>query len=685
MEKNSNIIDLRRFWRAVKRLKWLYLAAIIVCGGAATWYVTRSLKKFPIKGEILIGEESMDSATGAAALAGAGKSAAGGMGQLMKTFSVGGFGGAAVDNEALILGSHDVLLRTVKNLNLNRTYIGKDEDGKKKLLYRNSPVTVDAPAEFFDTLHTSFDVKIKLLPGGKADIKVQKGLLRHTLAEISDVKLPTAVKTPYGTLQIMRTDTFDSSPYRNVSVRVAGNELATMSLSKQLDIDLATKLSDVLEVTIEYADVQLGKDIVDGVMGEYNAKRLERTHETALNTIKYYDERIAETLKQLEQAEQKVADYQRQNSVIAPEPELKLLSEMTQEQRLQVLEAQNKLDYYTKVTSTLRNNLNGDILIPQIEALGDSNVVKYNELVLERRDLSRSATDNNPLIIKLNERIATMRNLILDNAEKFAAKARNDIAFQNSIVGSALSRMKSYPGLELDLSVLARDQTFQRALYQFLVQARENAVLKYYTETDAGFVFQPAYECEAKFPIRKLVLVIAATVFGIVCVTCLALILLWCSRRVKAPMDVAFIGIDGNTLEYTDGNAEVMARLRTKLTADAERRVIYCADLTDGKDITGRLEQSFATAWNVARLTESTTDRLLSAEFAGRVDKAVAENDYVIVDIPACAETFMLENVIDKPEAELFVAIPAGMKRMDLKQTLKGQTASKVFAVIVNA
>ena len=409
---------MRRFFRAVRQLKWVYLAVCAAFVAGAVIYVCRSLPQVPVSAQMLIGEEGLETSTGSQ-LAGKGS---GGMAQMLKTFSVGGFSAAAVDNEVLVIGSHEVLKNTVKALNLNRSYIGKSQSGKRKMLFRNSPVSVEAPAEYFDTLSISYKVRIKILDDGKADVKITKGFFGRTVADVEGVALPAMIKSPLGNFQILRTELFDSSPYRDITVNVAGNDLVATTLYSQVTIDVATKLSDVIQIDLDYPDAELGKAIVNGIMAEYNAKRLDRIHETAVNTIKYYDERIAETLRQLEQAERKVADYRQSRSLAAPEAEAGGLMALSQQQKLQALNARNELDYYNSVVSTLRSNLDGNTLIPQIESLGDTNIVAYNRLITQRKNLERSATPEHPKMILINERLATSFDIYGKGGEEKSLK-----------------------------------------------------------------------------------------------------------------------------------------------------------------------------------------------------------------------------------------------------------------------
>ena len=255
MNKTENIIDLRRFFREVKRYKWLLLAGIVVCTSFGFWMSVRSMTKYEIQGQVLIGDDNKP---------GGGAGGAGSMAQMMKTFSVGGFSASTVDNEVLIMQSHDVLLRVVRMLELNRTYVGKTKEGKREMLYRNSPIRVEAPAALFDTLTKSFNIKVVLNDDNTVDVKATKGFFKKTLAESEGITLPHLLKTPYGDFQILAAnDSASIVPCKEVNVTVSGNEGVAIDLYEKSEIDVATKLSDIINVDYECANLNLGKAIVN--------------------------------------------------------------------------------------------------------------------------------------------------------------------------------------------------------------------------------------------------------------------------------------------------------------------------------------------------------------------------------------------------------------------------------------
>lgn len=673
MQQQESKVDMRRFKRALMKFKWFNLAIIVLFTGIGIWISVRSLPKYEIQGQMLIGEIGYDQ-----------ENRSGGISQMMKTFSVGGFSASTVDNEILILDSHDVMLRTVRTLGLNRTYIGKDREGDKVMLYKDTPVKVEAPVEYFDSLKVSFNLKITLADDGKADIIASEGFFNSTIKEVKAVTLPYMLETCYGSLQIMPTDNFKTSPYRTVTVSVCGNDLAARSLHKTVKVDVATKLSDVINVDLDYANSDLGKTIVNGIMTEYNAKRLDRLHEASVASINYYDERIKETFKVLQQEEKKVSDYQRDNELMGIDSELGILVGEAVNSKSAIQTANYNIAYYETVLDILRNKLNDDVIIPQMESLNDPNIGAFNGAIQARRELRRSATDDNEALRLLNEKIEELRNLIIENSTKMVAKARADVQHQQNLAATAQGRLDEYPDYQLEFANLLRDKEYQNQLYQYLVSQRENSVLQLYSTTNIGFVFQEAYVVKQAGLLKKLLVPAIMFVLAIICCVALTIMIMLYSRKVKDPMDVAFMGIDDNAVKYC-GDSEDMRRMRTLITADPARRLLFFAPLGDTASLGQTFADSLTAIGRSVELINGLPDNnaVLTPDTADRIKTALSTNDFVMVTVPEPDDVCDVENLVDADNAALLVTLPAGkIKRKSLKQTLRGQTADKVFTII---
>lgn len=123
MSTNNNEIDLRRFNKTVKRHRRIYILSIAIIMSAAAIYCTHLSPMYRLHSTMLIEESVNDVNPGSGT----------GMNSLMRVFSIGSFGASSAENEKLMLSSYDIKLKTVRHLDLSKSYI--KYDGLKKAFY----------------------------------------------------------------------------------------------------------------------------------------------------------------------------------------------------------------------------------------------------------------------------------------------------------------------------------------------------------------------------------------------------------------------------------------------------------------------------------------------------------------------------------------------------------------------
>lgn len=672
MAKSENVLDLRRFWRAVKQLRWIYVASVVgfLALAVAYWFV--ALPQYKASGELLVEDREMGGG-------------AGGMDQMMKTFSIGGFGGAAVDNEMLIMNSHDVAMRVVKNLQLNRTYTAR-LDGDKQVLWGNSPIAVEAAPGYFDTMQVALKVKVDILDSGKVDVKVTKGLLGRTVGEADNVELPTTVKTEYGDITVLKTADFDNTPYKTVKVSVTSYEIACKLLTKTLFIDVASKLGDAILVEYKAPNRQMGMDVVNAIMAEYNAKRLQRTHSRAAEEVEYYDGAIAKLMTELGDVEKKEADFLSKDGLLATPETASMLAGTAMNNKMADVQARQILDYYQKVLAAMKADAGGEEFVPVVEGITDANVTSYNEAVWNKRQLLRSATENNTALVQLNHRIDMLRGLMIESAEKMIAKSKNDIASLDNVTAAATSKLVDVPQKTLQYTAIVRDKTLKNQLYAFLRQSREQSMLQLYSTSTLGFVFEEAY-CDLKPDNMTKYLVFVIMLFlGIFCPSCLALWLTLRYRKVKDLMDLAPLSVEANSVEY-DGSKAQLNKLRAILVDNpSDNRVYWMSVDGAGASVAPALVESLMAIGRrvVQSAPASDNDTLLSEAWQKDADSELGGCNYLFVQIPNPERAYELVHTIDEQSARLLVFVPSGkVKRSALKAMLAGMPADKVTVCIV--
>lgn len=673
MKKADNVLDLRRLWRAVKQLRWVYVISMVGFIALAVAYWMVALPQYKASGMMLV----EDSESGA--------SMAGDMGQMMKTFSIGGFGGAAVDNEMLIVSSHDVAMKVVKNLQLNRTYTAR-LDGEKEVLWGNSPIAVEAAPGYFDTLSVAMKVTVDILDNGNADIKVTKGLLGRTVGEAENVTLPATVKTEYGNLQVLKTADYDKTPYTTVKVSVSNYEIACKQLMKAWFVDVASKLGDAILVEYDAPNRQMGMDVVNAVMSEYNAKRLARTHSRAAEEVAYYDEAIAKLMLELGDVEKKEAKFLSGEGMFANPETASMLASTAMSNKMMNIQSQQTIDYYEKVLAAIRADTKGEEFVPIVEGMSDANVTAYNDAIFNKRQLVKSATDDNIALKRLNERIDMLRGVMVETSEKMIAKSKSDIKALGNVTASATSQLVGVPQKTLEYTSLTRDKTLKNALYAFLRQSREQSMLQLYSTTSLGFVFEEAYSDLKPNNMKKYVIVLILLMLGLFFPSCLAVFMMIRHKKITDLMDVAKLGIEDQCV-VLDGSKQQTNKLRALITEHPELKMIYVAgyDCNEHAVKASLAEALTAIDKNVALLPSvPDNDTLQGTQWLTERDAALALSDYVIVSVPNPDRLTELAHTIDTGECQLLVCIGTNkVKLSSLKGWLSGMPADKVRISIV--
>lgn len=671
MKSNENAIDLRRFFRQAKKSIWVYICSLIFFGALAGYYIYRAMPQYVVEGAMLI-EDSSEEASAV--------KSAGPLSAMMRTFSVGGFSTSSVDNEVHLAGSRDVMLRTVRALQLNRLYIGRGADGRRGVLYP-SPVRVEAPSEFFDTLGVSFNVDITFA-SGKADIKISKGFIPHTVAEVNGTSLPAVVGTPWGPLTVTYGDTTAAPLPERIKAVVCGNQAAAHRLYDEVSVEVNDKMADIVDLSMKYPSRRLGMAIVNTLMEQYISKRSERRRQTAAEAIDYYNDRIAAVAAELAQAEKLSADYRRAKGITAIEQEAEIMATAKLEGTMEAVKARSEIDYYTRVLETVRGRLGKNTLIPQIESFRDTSVALYNSLIENRVALEKSARPGNPALEKLNTRIAMLSASISENASKVIDKARNDLDVKQRIVGTAGSRLSQYPEMEREYASLLRDSEFKNQLYLFLLQNRENAVLKLYANSNPAYIFEPAYTLPKPSPVKPALAAFTALFLGIAIPTLWVIFKMRCNDSISEPMDLAYLGLEERTLAVNSEGKHIN-RLRSLLSSDGDCRNIYLV-APDGQDnkLLFQLQDSFEEAGlSLTVETDASSNSALLRNGNGQIDN----KGYRLISVPDSRELPEISSLLQEPNAEILVLLRRGQTgRRQLRSMLKGMKTDAITVAIVN-
>lgn len=511
----KDTLDLRRYLRMIRRGRWFYAACVALAIVLAVTYALISSPVYRNHTEIMIEEDNGGS--GLSAMLGANSSMA-------NLFALSGLGSSTIDDEMLLISSNRNYINVSRLLQLNRMYFEK-KGLRKQMLVKNSPIRVEAPAEYFDTLDTRLKLTVELEGQGKISARLTSGFLNMTtLAEAKHEQLPYTLHSKCGDLLILATDFYTESPAeagRTIIVNMTSNQKIAYGLTKEISVEPVDKKSNAVRLTLKHAERQYAYDVLSAVTASYSDIRNEHKHYSSTRQVEFLDQRIELLLQELDTLQTDVKQFMNEKDVIDIQGQTAMLLTRTEELNAKMIEAETELQISQEILNLLRQAPDD---YPTIAIGTESELVKqYNELVLQRINLRHSAKDGNLMLETTESQLKEMRSLIMDNMEQTVAQCRTQIKTLKGYQQQSAAQLGQVPDKSLDFVNLQQSFQLKNSLLLFLLQQRENALMDLKKNTDAGFVYEPPYSEKKKDYTKKLVIAILLLILSIVGPT----ILLW--------------------------------------------------------------------------------------------------------------------------------------------------------------
>lgn len=670
MNNISNSIDLRRYFRTAKKMWWVYLLAFIFFMACASFYAFYRMPTFETQATMII-EDSGDTGSG------------GGLSNLLgRSFSIGGFGSSSVSNEIFVLNSHNLLIDASRRNKLNRNYIAHDGI-IRSVLYPDSPIELVADDVYFDTLQLGYQINVKIKPDGAADIDFVRGRFFPKKLYSTTVKsLPYVCDDPAFPVIIAPTSYYERGEDYDMTIVVSSNEaIADMILTKVIT-DTPDKLADVIQLSYVGPNKEYNKMLLNSLLNEYNNLRIERRKENAKREVEFLDARLAEQLDMLTESEKVVEQYKADHNLSDIAEEMKLLVGQSVESEKELIQLRSSRDYYREVLAAIRSPKANNQLIPVSEDLSSPMIESYNTLMLQRKQLALSATPDNASLKIMDSNLSDMRSSIEENAEGTIAQSTiliNSILENNK---ATEGRLKNMPAMERRFFELTRDTQLQNELYLFLTEKRENAMLKYQSNSTLGFIVEEAF-CAIKPSKKKTYLAFAGCfVLALLCPSLLVIFITARNRKVSSPIDLSFDGLEQQSVIIKGTSTDELRPLRRVLTDMPEKKQIYCVNVTNDSHILDNLAESLANI-NVSTkviASYSNNDALLTA-----ISKVDDTSCLTLINVPQPEYVTDFTQRINSENGLLLVLTAENGLSIDFFKTLisNGVKSSNIITVIV--
>ena len=504
-EEQVNIQEL--LFRYLIHWPW-FVVSIIICIACAWGYLRLTTPIYNISATVLIKDEK--------------KGGGANMSSELEKMGLDGFVSSSnnVDNEIEVLRSKSLAREVVNNLGLFVTYMDEDEFPSKEL-YHTSPVLVSLTHQEADKLPGRMEINMILQPTGALGVQITVGEKEYRK---QFDKLPAVFPTDEGTVAFFaNNDTLSAVRPENITKErhITAFINRPFSVSKgyvnSLSIAPTSKTTSVVVISLENTNTRRGRDYINKLLEMYNINANNDKNEVAQKTAEFIDERIGIISKELGSTEQDLENFKRSAGITDLSSEAQIALTGNAEYEKKRVENQTQINLVMDLQRYMKGN-EYEVLPSNIglqDAASAGAIDRYNQMLVERKRLLRTSTENNPTIINLDTSIRAMRTNVqatLDATLKGLQITKEDLAREASRYSR---RINDAPTQERQFVSIARQQEIKSGLYLMLLQKREeNAITLAATANNAKIIDEALADDNPISP-KKTIVYLVALVLGV--------------------------------------------------------------------------------------------------------------------------------------------------------------------------
>lgn len=499
VQQQDDMITLTDLWYlCVANWRW-FVVSIIACISIASIYLLRTEPTYTQQASVMIKEDSKGGSMSS---------------DVASAFSDMGLGvtNSNVKNEVQVFQSPDVVLETIKRINLDVRY-STDGSFHPVTLYGASCPIIASMANVGDDQSCSFAVTL----GENKSVEISQLVLDGEEIEGSfSGMLQQPIKTPAGAIVIMPSAFKNDIKTTKIYVRKLTASSAVDAALGALSVNINSDKNTVIDIVYNDVNIDRARDFINTLIAVYNEHWVEDKNQIAVSTSKFINERLRVIESELGNVDADISSYKSANMV----PDVKAAGAMYMQEASQATQNMMDLNNQMYMAKTIRASIRGgnDVgsfsILPANTGLKDAGVEgqinEYNTMLLQRNNYAANGSVENPFVKDLDAKLIALRQAIMQSLDNVVNSLNKQIQSMQGYSARAASGIQANPTQAKSLLSVERQQKVKESLYLFLLQKREeNELNQAFTAYNTRIVASPHGSKRPTAPIKRNILLVA--------------------------------------------------------------------------------------------------------------------------------------------------------------------------------
>lgn len=426
-----------------------------------------------------------------------------------------------IDNEIEIMRSKSLVKQVVMDLKLYTIYTIHGRVANR-VAYGKYPVEVNISENDVENMTNGFMLKItQPTPQSYVINYVKRDPNTRKKVEVEEKtdSLPYIIESPIGQLVLTKGESEPLASNLEMTVSIVPPIRMAKHCLGGLTIAPTSKTTSIAHISYLDESKRRGVDFVNQLVDAYNRENNNDKNLVGIKTEQFINERLQKVAEELNATESQLAGFKSSSGLTNLSSDAQLVLQSSNEYEKKRAELLAQLGILTQLKQYVNNPANHLQVIPGNVGLTDATLTaligQYNEAIVKRSSLLRTATENNSSVIEVTSNAEQLANAIKTSIESLNNALNIQVRNAESQANRYNARINQAPTQEKELAKFTRQQEVQQGLYLMLLQKREENSLALAATADNAKIIDAALANELPVSPKRNMVWLIAIIMGI--------------------------------------------------------------------------------------------------------------------------------------------------------------------------